>query len=145
MPFTLNPLSGEFDYYKNGGGVGTTNLSYDAGTRVVSSDTGTDATLTLADGTNAGLMASADFTKLAGISGTNTGDQTVTNSSNASSHTLTLSASGGSVQLVEGANITLTTTGSASAGIVTIAATGGGGGGTSLGLVMAMTNIPPSF
>jgi hypothetical protein len=69
MPFTLNPLSGNFDYYKNapGGGGGATNLSYDAGTRVVSSDTGTDATLTLADGTNAGLMASADFTKLGGI------------------------------------------------------------------------------
>jgi hypothetical protein len=47
--------------------VGVTNLSYDAGTRVVSSDTGTDATLTVADGTNAGLMTSADFTKLAGF------------------------------------------------------------------------------
>lgn len=41
-----------------------TNLSYDAGTRSVASDTGTDAVLPLADGTNAGLMASADKTKL---------------------------------------------------------------------------------
>jgi hypothetical protein len=61
-------------------------------------------------------------------SGTNTGDQTITNSSNATSHTVTLSASGGSVQLVEGANITLTTTGTGSAGIVTIASTAGGTG-----------------
>ena len=48
-------------------GGGATNLAYDAATRVVSSDTGTDATLTLADGTNPGLMTSADFTKLAGV------------------------------------------------------------------------------
>ncbi len=48
-------------------------------------------------------------------SGTNTGNQTITNSSDATSHTVTLSASGGSVQLVEGANITLTTTGTGAA------------------------------
>lgn len=59
-------------------------------------------------------------------SGTNTGDQTLTNTSNATSHTVTLSASGGSIQLVEGANITLTTSGTGSNGIVTIASTGGG-------------------
>ena len=55
---------------------GATNLSYTSATGVVASDTGTDATITLADGTNRGLMASADFTKLAAITGTNTGDQT---------------------------------------------------------------------
>lgn len=48
-------------------GEGATNLAYDPATRVVSSDTGMDATLTLADGTNPGLMSSANFTKLAGI------------------------------------------------------------------------------
>jgi len=58
------------------GSGGATNLAYDAATRVVSSDTGTDATITLADVTNPGLMTSADFTKLGAISGTNTGDQT---------------------------------------------------------------------
>ena len=56
------------------GGGGPTNLSYNAATRVVASSTGTDATLTLADGTNPGLLASADFTKLSNTSGTNTGD-----------------------------------------------------------------------
>jgi hypothetical protein len=49
------------------GVTGATNLSYTAATRVLASDTGTDATLPLADGTNPGLMASADFTKLSGI------------------------------------------------------------------------------
>jgi len=53
-----------------------TDLSYTAATRLLASSTGTDVTLPLATGTDAGLMASADFTKLAAISGTNTGDQT---------------------------------------------------------------------
>lgn len=49
--------------------------------------------------------------------------QTITNTSNATSHTVTLSNTGGSVQLVEGSNITLTTTGTGADGVVTIAAT----------------------
>lgn len=63
---------------QTGGGGGATNLAYAASPTggTVTSDTGTDATLPLADGTNAGLMAPAQHTKLAGISGTNTGDQT---------------------------------------------------------------------
>ena len=46
-----------------------TNLTYTASPTngIVVSDTGTDATLTLVDGTNAGLMTPANFTKLAGI------------------------------------------------------------------------------
>ena len=51
--------------------------------------------------------------------------QTIANTSDATSHTVTLSNSGGSIQLVEGSNITLTTTGTSGAGIVTIAATTG--------------------
>lgn len=58
--------------------VGPTNLTWTAATSTVTSDTGTDATLTAADGTNPGLMTSANFTKLAAISGANTGDQTIT-------------------------------------------------------------------
>lgn len=60
-------------------------------------------------------------------SNTNTWDQTVANTSDWTSHTVTLSASGGSVQLVEWANITLTTTWTSGAGIVTIASTWGSG------------------
>lgn len=52
-----------------GGGGGATNLGYTASPTngTVTSSTGTDATLTLADATNAGLMSPGDFTKLAGI------------------------------------------------------------------------------
>lgn len=60
-------------------GSGATNLSYTAAPTngTVTSDTGTDATLTLAGSTNAGLMTPADFDKLAAITGTNTGDEAV--------------------------------------------------------------------
>lgn len=44
-----------------------TNLGYTASTRVLTSDTGTDVTLPLATGTDPGLMASADKTKLDGL------------------------------------------------------------------------------
>ena len=66
-----------------------------------------------------------------GLTGTNSGDQTIANTSDASSHTVSLSATGGSVQLVEGSNITLTTTGTSGAGIVTIASTASGSGNVS--------------
>jgi len=79
------------------------------------------ATLQAATGT---IAYTSDITGT--NSGVNTGDQTITNSSDATSHTVTLSASGGSVQFIEGSNITLTTGGTAGAGTVTIASTGGG-------------------
>ena len=72
------------------------------------------------------------YSSLSGLptlpTGTNTGDQTLANTSNAPSHTVTLSGSGGSLQLVEGSNITLTTSGTGSAGVVTIDASVTGGG-----------------
>tara|TARA_R110002049_G_scaffold281767_2_gene461420 strand:- start:191 stop:2278 length:2088 start_codon:yes stop_codon:yes gene_type:complete len=51
------------------GSDGITNLAYTAGVSngVVTSDTGTDATIPLADGTNAGLFSAAQKTKLDGI------------------------------------------------------------------------------
>jgi hypothetical protein len=80
--------------------------------------TATNRVLTIqdADGTIAYL---SDITGI--NSGTNTGDQTLANTSDATSHTVTLSASGGSLQLIEGANITLTTGGTGLDGTVTIA------------------------
>jgi len=56
--------------------VGTTNLGYTASPTngIVTSNTGTDATLLLADGTNAGLLTPAEKTKITNTSGTNTGD-----------------------------------------------------------------------
>lgn len=60
-----------------GGGGGATNLAYTASPTggTVTSDTGTDATIPLADGTNAGLMTPAQKATLDATSGTNTGDQ----------------------------------------------------------------------
>ena len=49
------------------GGI-STNLSYDAPSRLLMSSTGDDVTLPLVDSTNAGLMASTDKTKLDGLS-----------------------------------------------------------------------------
>ena len=54
--------------------------------------------------------------------------QTIANTSDATSHTVTLSDSGGSVKLAEGSNITLTTTGTSGDGVITIASTAGGTG-----------------
>ncbi len=51
--------------------------------------------------------------------------QTLDNTSNATSHTVTLSNSGGSVQFIEGSNITLTTGGTSLNATLTIASTGG--------------------
>jgi len=61
-----------------GGGGGATNLGYTASPTngIVTSSTGTDATLPLADATNAGLLTPAKFTVLQNTSGTNTGNET---------------------------------------------------------------------
>lgn len=72
-------------------------------------------------------LTGADFASGGGTAtGTNTGDQALANTSDATSHTVTLTG-GTSVQLIEGSNITLTTGGTGGAGTVTIAASGGGG------------------
>ena len=59
-------------------GSGTTNLSYTASpiNGIIESDTGTNATIPLADGVNAGLITPAEKNILSNTSGTNTGDQT---------------------------------------------------------------------
>lgn len=64
---------------------GTTNLSYTASPTngIVVSDTGTDATIPLADTTNAGLLSPSDKTKLNNTSGTNSGDNATNTTSNA--------------------------------------------------------------
>jgi hypothetical protein len=102
----------------------------DADTEVISSQTvkfqGTGIATTDYNPTTDVLLITATE-----VDGSTTNElQTVSNTSDATSHTLTLSNSGGSIQFVEGSGVTLTTTGTSSAGIVTIAATGGGGGHT---------------
>jgi hypothetical protein len=70
-----------FGYLLQGVGItssGSTNLGYTASPTngIVTSDTGTDATIPLADATNAGLLKPAKYTVLENTTGTNTGDET---------------------------------------------------------------------
>jgi len=63
---------------------GATNLSYTASPTngIVVSDSGTDATIPLGTGTNAGLLSPAQFTLLGNTSGTNSGDNATNTTSN---------------------------------------------------------------
>lgn len=76
-----------------GGGGGATNLSYNPATRVLASSTGDDATLPLADGANAGLMASADKTKLDSVAPGATANASDASLRDRSTHTGTQPAS----------------------------------------------------
>lgn len=72
MPYKVNPTTGQLDYYEvaeGGGGGVATNLTFIPGVTsgTVTSDSGTDADIPLADSTNAGLFSAAEKTKLAGI------------------------------------------------------------------------------
>lgn len=71
------------------GGGGATNLAVTASPTgvTVTSDTGTDATLPLANATNAGLMAPAQVTKLAGVADGATANATDADLRNRSTHT----------------------------------------------------------
>jgi hypothetical protein len=62
-PITVEVVVGQA-VVSGGGGAGT-DLAWNAATRTVSSSTGNDAVLTLADATNAGLMSSASVIALA--------------------------------------------------------------------------------
>ena len=73
-------------------------------------------------GLSTGLSVSSGTLTVADQSATNE-LQTFSNTSDATTHTVTLSNSGGSIQLVEGTGITLTTGGTALSGTVTIAST----------------------
>ena len=109
-------------------GATKTKITYDSKGLVT---VGADATTAdIAASTNKNYVTDAQQTVITNTSGTNTGDQTLANTSDSTSHTATLSATGGSVKLVEGSGITLTTTGTTADGIITIASTGGGGSGT---------------
>lgn len=75
-------LNGNLGYQAIPSSGGSTNLSYTASSTngIVVSDTGTDATIPLATGTNAGLLKPADFTQLSTLSSDLAGKQnTLTN------------------------------------------------------------------
>ena len=131
-------LSGQSLGISSGTGVTLPVVGVSAGTGIsVSSSSGTvtvtnsapDQTVSI---TGAGISAVTgtypNFTVTSTeVDGSTTNElQTIANTSDATSHTVTLSNSGGSVQLIEGAGISLSTGGSSSAGTVTIAATNSG-------------------
>ena len=133
------------------GGGGATNLTTTAAptTVTVNSDTGTDAVIAAADGSNAGLLLPAEKTKLAGIAAGAT-----VNSSDAAllsriNHTgtqpsSTISDFGEAVDdrvgalLVAGTNVTLTYN---DAGNTLTVAAAGGGGATNLTTTAAPTTV----
>jgi hypothetical protein len=73
---TLYVYSTDISDWVNLGASGVTNLGYTAAASSgsVTSDTGSNATIPLADGTNAGLMTAAEKATVGNQSGTNTGD-----------------------------------------------------------------------
>ncbi len=110
-------------WHLNKGGAGNTDLTFTgSGPYTLNSSTGTDVTMTQGSGivmtrtSNDLAFAASD------ISATNE-LQTFASTSDATSHTLTLSNSGGSLQYIEGTGISLTTGGTGLDGTVTIAST----------------------
>ena len=128
---TLSNSGGSIQIVEGSGiGLATTGTS-GAGVLTVT-NSAPDQTVSIAGaGINVATGTYPNFTVTATeVDGSVTNEiQTVANTSDATSHTITLSNSGGSIQLVEGSGVTLTTTGTSGAGVVTIASTGGGGGG----------------
>lgn len=64
ITLTYDDVAGSLTIDAATGGSGSTDLTYNASTRVLASSSGADVTLPLATGTDAGLMAPADFTRL---------------------------------------------------------------------------------
>jgi hypothetical protein len=89
---TSNFLRADGTWAAPPGGSGSTDLSYTASTRLLESSSGADVTLPLADGTNAGLMASADKTKLDGVAASATANSSDATLLDRSNHTGTQAA-----------------------------------------------------
>lgn len=96
-------------------------------TSVISSNTSgsTDVTIAVAGINTIGEAGNTITITGTEVDGSTSNElQTLANTSDATSHTVTLSNSGGSVKLTEGSNISLTTTGTSSDGVVAVAVTG---------------------
>lgn len=131
----INSASTQLLYVRDDGNIGIATASpaqtlHVAGTARITGSAGTATTAMGRDG-NGDISAlslsgmSISGGTLTATDGSTTNElQTLANTSDATSHTVTLSNSGGSFQLVEGSGVTLTTTGTSSDGIITIAASG---------------------
>jgi hypothetical protein len=128
-------LSGQSLSISNGSGVTLPVIGVSAGTGISTSISGGTVTVTNSapdqtvgiTGTGITVVSNYPNFALTAADQSDTNElQTIANTSDATSHTVTLSNSGGSVQLIEGAGISLSTGGSSSAGTVTIAATNSG-------------------
>lgn len=115
--------------------TGTTNLSYTAATRVIASDTGTDATLPLMSSGDAGLVPASgggttNFLRADGTFAAPTASATITTQEEG----VTLSSTVTTLNFV-GAGVT-----AAGAGATTTITIPGGGGGLTIGLATALAN-----
>ena len=140
-----------------GGGGSGANLSTTLSPTnvIVNSDTGTDATIPAADGTNAGVMLPAQVTKLAGVATGATANDTDANLKNRANHTGTQLSSTISdfseatddrvaSLLVAGTNVTLNYNDVANT--LTINSTAAGGGtGDVVGPASSVDNTIPRF
>jgi hypothetical protein len=114
---TYNPVAGS-------GGDTNIGITPTASTVVVTSSSGTDGTILAASGTDAGVFTAANYTKLAAISGTNTGDQFIfKNVAVSGQSTVIAETTNDTLTLVAGTNVTITT--DAGTDSVTINASGG--------------------
>jgi hypothetical protein len=110
------------------GSDGITNLGYTASVSqgTVSSDTGSNAIIPLADATNAGLMSASEKTKVASTSGTNSGDNAVNTRYSGLVSNVTTNLSEGTtttetvnVNSSDGSNATLASASATRAGLLT--------------------------
>ncbi len=152
ISLNYNDVANTITINATSGGGGSTNLAVVAAPSsiTVTSDTGTDAVIGAADGTNAGLLLPAEKTKLAGIASGATANASDSALRDRSTHTGTQLATTisdlaetiddrVSTLLVAGTNVALTYDDNANT--LTIDAAGGGGGNTNLGATVSPTQI----
>ena len=107
------------------GSDGVTNLAYTAGVSqgTITSDTGTNATIPLADATNAGLMSASEKSKLSGIESGAKGDQNASEVSSSASGNLASTNVQDALEELQGDIDTINAAGSQDLGITHNAST----------------------